>query len=120
MRHKERLRVSVYAIAGHPDTPDHIRLIATSALTELNEKLPPPKVEEVMGILYVQMIGVRDSKLKGTKFNRNDEQQCALCKQWKPFTRQYWPTSMYIVCRRCVYQLNSNVKPDKIKVYRPR
>jgi hypothetical protein len=40
MRHKERLRVAVYAIAGHPDTPERIRVIATSALKDVGEALP--------------------------------------------------------------------------------
>jgi hypothetical protein len=73
-----------------------------------------------MTMLYVQSVAVRDSKLKGTKFNRDEDQQCTLCKVWKPFVRKYWVTSIYIVCRRCLYQLESNVKPADIKVYRPR
>jgi hypothetical protein len=73
-----------------------------------------------VGVLYVGGVGIRDSKLKGTKFNRHDEQQCALCQMWKPFTRKYWPTSMHICCRMCIYQLESNVKADDIRVYRPR
>jgi hypothetical protein len=42
MRDKERLRVAVYAIAGHPQTPDRVREIAVSALNDLREALPPP------------------------------------------------------------------------------
>jgi hypothetical protein len=41
LRHKERLRVAVYAIAGHPETPERVRVIATSALNEIGERLPP-------------------------------------------------------------------------------
>jgi hypothetical protein len=72
-----------------------------------------------MGILYVQGVGIRDSKRKGTKFNRDTEQKCKLCKVWKPFTRKYWPTSLHICCRNCVYQLESNVKPADVRAYRP-
>lgn len=71
-------------------------------------------------VLYIQGVAVRDTARKGIKFNGKEDQQCALCKMWKPFTRKYWSTTMYLVCRRCLYQLESNVKPDKVKAYRPR
>jgi hypothetical protein len=41
MRHKERLRVAVYAIATHPETPERVRLIATSTLEAIGEEPPP-------------------------------------------------------------------------------
>ena len=41
LEHKERLRAAVYAIAGHPETPDRVRVIATTALDDIGEPLPP-------------------------------------------------------------------------------
>jgi hypothetical protein len=73
-----------------------------------------------MSKLFIAGIAVRDTARKGMKFNRYEDQQCTLCKVWKPFVRKYWPTSMYIVCRKCVYQLESNVKPNRIKHYKPK
>jgi len=69
--------------------------------------------------LYIAGVVVRDKALMGTKFNRNEEQQCPLCKMYKPFVRKYWVTSIYVVCRRCLYQLESNIKPDKIRRFKP-
>jgi hypothetical protein len=73
-----------------------------------------------MSELYVKGIAVRDTKRKGMKFNRNEEQQCTCCEIWKPFVRKYWVTSMYVVCRRCLYQLESNVSPSKVRRYNQR
>jgi hypothetical protein len=71
-----------------------------------------------MAQLYVKGVMVRDKRRMGTKFNRNEDQQCLCCKEWKPFVRRYWTTSLYVTCRQCVYQLESNIKPADIQVYR--